>query len=265
MAQDYKARPGDCISSIAFTHGFFWETLWNHSKNSVLKSKRQDPNILGEGDVVHIPDLRTKDESAGAESTHRFKVKGVPAKLKLRLMRPKPKETNPDEEEMSAGGGLGGLGAVSGLLVGDSGGDNNVSNLADPDYVPPKEEEEPIKNADYIFEVDGVEVAKGRTDGDGCVQLKIIPDARKGRLIVHPGLSEERIIPLELGGMDPIDEVSGIRKRLSNLGYFCQLEGPEDAEDVQTALRGFQEKNGLQATGKPDDATKDKLKSINGC
>lgn len=264
MAQDYKAKQGDCISSIAFTHGFFWETLWTHPKNSALKTKRKDPNILGSGDIVHIPDIRKKEEAGGGESRHRFKIKGVPAKLRLRLMRPKP-EAADKAEGTSAEGGFGGLVALSGLAGSESGGDSSASSLADPDYVPPKEEEEPIKNADYIFEVDGVEVAKGKTDGDGRIQLKIIPDARKGRLIVHPGTAEEKMLPLELGGMDPIDDITGIRKRLNNLGFFCQADGPAEADDVRAALRSFQEKNGLEVNGQIDDVTKDKLKSMNGC
>ena len=65
--------------------------------------------------------------------------------------------------------------------------------------------------------------------------------------------------------MDPVDEVPGVRKRLANLGFFCAPEGPENADDLAGALRKFQEKHGLQETGKIDDATKSKLKEIHGC
>ncbi len=82
---DYEVQQGDCISSIASRNGFFWETLWNHGENAELKQKRGDPNVLLEGDRVHIPELRTKEESGATEKKHRFKLKGVPAKMKLRL------------------------------------------------------------------------------------------------------------------------------------------------------------------------------------
>ncbi|MEY2429487.1 MAG: hypothetical protein QOJ40_2372, partial [Verrucomicrobiota bacterium] len=49
MPEDYKVKDGDCLSSIAFSKGFFWETLWNHGDNSALKSKRKDPNVLSPG------------------------------------------------------------------------------------------------------------------------------------------------------------------------------------------------------------------------
>lgn len=85
MSEDYQVQQGDCISSIAFKHGFFWETIWNHGRNAELKQRRKDPNVLLPGDVVHIPDLRSKEESGVTEQRHQFKIKGVPAKMKLRL------------------------------------------------------------------------------------------------------------------------------------------------------------------------------------
>ena len=87
MSEDYTVQQGDCISSIAYEHGFFWQTLWNHGANASVKSKRKDPNVLMKGDLVHIPDLTLKEESSATEKKHKFKLKGVPAKLRLRLLR----------------------------------------------------------------------------------------------------------------------------------------------------------------------------------
>jgi hypothetical protein len=87
MPEDYRVNKGDCMSSIAYKHGFFWETLWNEPKNSAIKSKRKDPNVLQEGDVIHILDLRIKEESCATEKKHKFQLKGVPAKLKVRMMK----------------------------------------------------------------------------------------------------------------------------------------------------------------------------------
>lgn len=82
---EYKVKQGDCINSIAFKHGFFWETLWNHPKNAKLNLKRKDPSVLQEGDIVYIPDLTIKEESGTTEQRHKFRLKGVPAKIKIRL------------------------------------------------------------------------------------------------------------------------------------------------------------------------------------
>src|SRR5438046_1679636 len=75
MAEDYQVQRGDCINSIAFDGGFFWETLWHHASNASLKSKRKDPNVLMEGDFVHIPDIIFKEELVATEESHRFKRK----------------------------------------------------------------------------------------------------------------------------------------------------------------------------------------------
>src|SRR5882724_8132013 len=114
MAEDYEVKPGDCVSSIAYSRGFFWETLWNHPSNAALKNARKDPNILNPGDILHIPDLTPNEESCANEQDHAFKLKGVPAKLKLKVMRQKAKKAPPPSSSAPAGGGgaLGGLGAM---------------------------------------------------------------------------------------------------------------------------------------------------------
>lgn len=264
MPEDHIVTSGDCFSSLSFEHGFFWETLWNHGKNAELKSRRKDPNILKEGDVVHIPDLTLKEEQGATEQRHKFKLKGVPAKLKVRVMRAKVEKEKQSSPSGGNGSAPGGLEAMAGSLTGAGGGGDANSNMADPDYNPPKWEEEPIKNAPYILDVDGVIADQGTTDGDGCVEIPLIPNARVGKLIINQGKPEEKIITLGLGGMDPIDEVTGVRMRLKNLGFFCSVDGPEDDPELKEAVRKFQEKNSMEATGTVDSAFKDKLKQSHG-
>ena len=86
MAQDYVVQQGDCISSIAFENGFFWKTIWNHPSNADLKARRKDPNVLLENDIVHIPDLTSNQVAGATEQTHKFKLNGVPAKIKVRFL-----------------------------------------------------------------------------------------------------------------------------------------------------------------------------------
>jgi hypothetical protein len=85
MAKEHTVRPGDCISSIAFENGFFPDTIWNHGRNAELKALRQNPNVLSPGDVVHVPDRRERVETRGTDASHRFKKRGVPAKLRVVL------------------------------------------------------------------------------------------------------------------------------------------------------------------------------------
>lgn len=83
----YTVSAGDCLSRIAFEHGFFPDTIWNHPDNSELKGIRKDPNVLMAGDVVVIPDRELKDASKPSDKKHRFRKKGIPAKLKVRLLK----------------------------------------------------------------------------------------------------------------------------------------------------------------------------------
>jgi hypothetical protein len=83
----HTVQQGDSVESIAFQHGMFWETIWNDGKNSQLKGKRHDPNILYPGDIVHVPEKRERQESGASGAKHRFKRKGVPSKFQLHLLR----------------------------------------------------------------------------------------------------------------------------------------------------------------------------------
>lgn len=82
---DYVVRQGECVSSIAFENGLFWETIWDHPKNASLRSLRKTPFVLQAGDVVFVPDKRRKDVAVPMNARHSFKVKGVPEKLNLQF------------------------------------------------------------------------------------------------------------------------------------------------------------------------------------
>lgn len=85
MPINYVVQPGDCVSSIAFEHGFFADTIWNHPANAGLKQKRQDPNTLVAGDVVIIPDLREKTVDKPTGEMHKFRLKNAPALCSLQI------------------------------------------------------------------------------------------------------------------------------------------------------------------------------------
>lgn len=86
MTGNYIAKHGDCITSIADEHGFFWGTVWEHEKNKELREKRKDPNTLVEGDIVFIPEKRKKQEEIETGKTHTFNKKGVPALFRVQLL-----------------------------------------------------------------------------------------------------------------------------------------------------------------------------------
>ncbi|WP_437578489.1 peptidoglycan-binding protein [Sorangium sp. So ce887] len=83
----HRVRAGDCFTSIAYENGFFWQTLWDHPENQVLREVRSDPFTLVPGvDKVVVPDPRLKEESCQTTKLHTFRRRGVPAKLRIRLL-----------------------------------------------------------------------------------------------------------------------------------------------------------------------------------
>lgn len=90
MSKSYKARTGDCIGSIAFDHGFFPATIWDHPENASLRRERGEGSVLKEGDIVFIPDLERKQVGKPTEAEHVFRRRGIPEILQLRFL---------DEEE----------------------------------------------------------------------------------------------------------------------------------------------------------------------
>lgn len=51
----HVVRAGEHLAQIAHDHGLDPEEVWNHPKNSELRERRKDMNILSEGDVTFLP------------------------------------------------------------------------------------------------------------------------------------------------------------------------------------------------------------------
>lgn len=245
---DYIVKQGDCISSIAEKHGLFWEKLWNNPKNAKLKEKRKNPNVLHPGDVVFIPEKEEKQETGSTEQRHRFKRKGEPAMLRLRLTKESGKENNEQEQKTAA------------------------AQITDPDtYVggdsmkePSRRQDEPRANVPYVLDIDG-KLFTGNTDQDGWIKVPIPGNALQGKLILNPSTEEEEVMTLQLGSIDPIMELSGVKQRLINLTFDPGNVSNEETPELAVALRAFQRKHNLKVTGKPDQATRDKLVEVHGC
>jgi len=83
---EYIVQQGECISSIAKKSGHFRDTIWNDSANTDLRNIRKDPNVLLAGDRLTVPPIRRKDEPGATEEHHRFRRKGEPEMLRVRLL-----------------------------------------------------------------------------------------------------------------------------------------------------------------------------------
>ena len=112
----------------------------------------------------------------------------------------------------------------------------------------------PRKAEDYRLDVDG-QLKKGKTDSKGWIKVSIPPDAERGRLYVG-----DEVYELNMGHLDPADGLKGAQQRLRNFGLYGGPIDGQDSELTQGALALFQRRQGLQTTGKLDDATKDALR-----
>jgi hypothetical protein len=80
----YQVQQGDCLCSIAEKWGFpNYEAIYLDSGNTAFREKRPNPNIIFPGDVLFIPDRKTKEFLRPTDQQHRFVAKR--AKVYLRL------------------------------------------------------------------------------------------------------------------------------------------------------------------------------------
>ncbi len=157
MPVTHVCAQGDCIASIAEAHGFFPATIWDDAANSNLKDLRgEEGYVLFSGDEVVVPDLTPKDEACATEQRHRFRRKGVPEKLKIKLV---------DDDDKPLGGASYRLDIDGKLTEGKTDADGTLEQ-----YIPPGarnarlrvpdqdlEIEVPLGHLDPIDEVRGVQ------------------------------------------------------------------------------------------------------------
>jgi N-acetylmuramoyl-L-alanine amidase len=119
----------------------------------------------------------------------------------------------------------------------------------------------PLTNTECKLEVEGA-VYPLTTDGKGQIEQLIPESAENGKLAI-PDLDFE--LPLHIGHLDPVDIDTGWKARLINLGYHWGTLD-DDKEDLRLswALEEFQCDYSVTITGKPDAATRAKLKEVYG-
>lgn len=118
---------------------------------------------------------------------------------------------------------------------------------------------EPIANTPCKLEVEGT-VYQLNTDGKGMIEQLIPKTAESGRLSFR-----RMVIPIKIGHLDPVEEISGWRARLNNLGYNAGTSDDPKDPLMLSAVEEFQIDYELKLDGICGQQTQAKLKEIHGC
>ena len=126
--------------------------------------------------------------------------------------------------------------------------------------------EKPIANQQCALLVDG-QAFQPTTDGKGKLEQEIPLDAKEAVLTIRgddtPFANE--VIPIKIGHLDPVAEISGQVARLNNLGYFAGALDGSDEDAFESAVEEFQCDNSLTVDGICGPKTQAKLKEVHGC
>lgn len=119
---------------------------------------------------------------------------------------------------------------------------------------------EKIAEAEYTLRC-GSETFNGTTDRHGMLEHTIEVDATSATLTFGG-----RDIDLQVGHLDPIEEVEGVQGRLQNLGYKIEnIDGDKESDEYKNAVKAFQGDNKLGVDGIVGPITTAKLKDVYGC
>jgi murein DD-endopeptidase MepM/ murein hydrolase activator NlpD len=117
------------------------------------------------------------------------------------------------------------------------------------------EEFKPRAYLKYTLEVNRKEIS-GRTDGQGKLEQKIPASAKEVWI-----RTDQDVYNLKLGHLNPVEEETGVKQRLTNLGY---LGRNATANQLVAAIKAFQEKHNLDPTGVITDALRNLLVKVHG-
>lgn len=124
---------------------------------------------------------------------------------------------------------------------------------------------EPMANTKCELQVEG-KVYQLTTDGKGLVKQQIPKTAENGRLTIKDTEDSVDIeVPIKIGHLDPVDEISGWEARLNNLGYRAGTSTDANDPQLRSAVEEFQCDHGLTVDGVCGPQTQAKLKQAHGC
>jgi hypothetical protein len=127
------------------------------------------------------------------------------------------------------------------------------------------ENDEPEANTVIRVTVEG-KTTIVNTDANGLLVQTIPPTAHSGGMVLQADGSATKIeIPLKIGFLHPLEELSGIRARLNNLGYSAGTTEDRGGSRLRSAIEEFQCDHGLTPDGECSPSFQEKLKEVHGC
>ena len=119
--------------------------------------------------------------------------------------------------------------------------------------------------ASEAYRVEGLPSAiDGTTDGDGRVSFEVPIHVRSVRLSVP---TRHLVLPVLVGDLDPVEDISGVRARLEHLGFYHPNDtGTRESSEVRDrrAIANFQKSRTLRVTGEIDAETRSALENAHG-
>src|SRR5215831_6546443 len=95
------------------------------------------------------------------------------------------------------------------------------------------ENEQPLASKPWKLELDGKKYS-GTTDADGALKQDVpIPTSSEAGKLECEGYH----YPVRLGHLNPIDEISGVKQRLANLGFDCGSTDESITPEFTEALK----------------------------
>jgi len=115
----------------------------------------------------------------------------------------------------------------------------------------------------YVLEGLGGDPIKGKSGADGSVLITATVLIREVTILLPNRCLSQAVL---IGDLDPLEEDSGVRMRLAQLGYLAHgWDSTDDIDDVRAAIEAFHIASGLpNPTGVMDDATRAALGKAHG-
>lgn len=224
---------GDCFVSLAAEAGIRdYKLLVDHGPNSGVKQNRPNPNMLVKGDVVEVPDGKTKKETKAVDKTWTFEVKALkPPKLLIILL---DKDDKP-------------LGKVKWKLVGSQTveGKTKKDGKIEIEQIPPTEKTATLHVTLPAGKDEDDDDEFGPT-GDDAYPPEIDPDHFPDEWPEQPDRTEVEWT-LSIGGLPSHNDKSGVQARLRNLGFGCKV-GADD-KTTERAVKAYQLVHKKEQTG----------------